>query len=54
MAEGKTDRMWDLSLKAEISMLFFFFAIYIYKDIDVSFLMPIESLHFDLYSSSSM
>ena len=45
-------RMRDLSLKVAISMLFFFY-IYIFvvlnfqKGMDVSFLIPLESLHFD-------
>jgi hypothetical protein len=38
-------RMQDLSLKAAISM-FFFLAIYVYKGMDVIFLIPLESLHF--------
>jgi len=40
-----------LSLKAAISMLFiflFFFAIYIEKGMDVSFLMQLESLRFNV------
>ena len=44
-------RMQDLSLKAVISMLFFFYIFLVLnfqKGMDVSFLIPLESLHFDL------
>ena len=49
-------RMQDLSLKAAISMVFLFFiflAIYLQKGMDVSFLMALESLRFNLQISSS-
>jgi len=46
-----TGRLQDLTLKAVISMLFLFFiflSLDVYKGMDVSFLIPLESLYFDL------
>ena len=51
-----TGRMRDLTLQDVISMIFlflFFFALHIQKGMDVSFLVPLESLHFDLQNSRS-
>ena len=48
-------RLQDLTLKAAISMssLFYFLALDVQKGMNVSFLMSLESLHFDLQSSRS-
>jgi hypothetical protein len=42
--------LWRLQFPCS---LFFFFPIYIEKDMDVSFLIPLESLRFNLSNSSS-
>ena len=49
-----TSRQRNLTLKAVISMLLFFFlALHFQKGMDVRFLIPLESFYFDLQSSRS-
>jgi len=45
--------IWLWRLRFLCSSLFYFLALYFRKGMDVSFLMPLESLHFNLYSSRS-
>jgi len=45
--------IWLWRLRFPFSSLFYFLALDIQKGMDVSFLMPLESLHFNLQSSCS-
>ena len=55
-AKVNIGRLRDLTLKDVISMisLFIFLALHFQKGMDVSFLMPLESLHFNLWNSRSV
>ena len=46
-------KIWLWRLRFLCSSLFYFLALDVQKGMDVSFLIPLESLHFDLYSSRS-
>jgi hypothetical protein len=45
--------IWLWRLRFPCSFLFYFLALNVQKGMDVSFLMPLESLHFNLQSSCS-
>jgi hypothetical protein len=46
-------KIWIWRLRFPCSSLFYFLTLYFQKGMDVSFLISLESLHFDFYSSRS-